>query len=258
MSAKPPGGKKPDFFEIKESIMIAKIFDIATRHHIKVTVWLKNQSIKFETELSQAYRESKMVAVDFPPEVTPESFDEAVLAQASQEILGSFQIDQTNFFFKTVCHPRSHPKLLRLSLPQSIYKLQRRVNLRIPFSRQVAPKLTMFDPGKTLSASHAITDKDVLAYRMLDISAGGCGIAAKLEEKAKFKVGTPLHDIRFSIRGMDIVAEGHVKHVVEISSDVGKPILKVGIQFQGLKMQFDKHIVKFVLDESRKLFTLLH
>ncbi len=238
--------------------MIAKIFDIATRHHIKVTVWLKNQSIKFETELSQAYRESKMIVIDFPPDVTDLAFEEGVAAQGSNDILGSFQIDQTNFFFKTVCHPKSHPKLLRLGLPTSIYKLQRRVNLRIPFSRQVAPKLTLFDPGKTLSANHAITDKDILAYRMLDISAGGCAIAAKVDEKAKFTIGTLVHDIRFNIRGMDIIAEGSVKHVVEIASDTGKPILKVGLQFKGLKMQFDKHIVKFVLDESRKLFTLLH
>ena len=258
MAAKSTGSKKPDFFEIKDAIMIARIFDVATRHHIKVTLWLKNQSIKFETELSAAFRESKMIAVDFPPEVTDASFKEALKAQGTDEILGSFQIDQTNFFFKTACHSKSHPKLLRLSLPVSVYKLQRRLNLRITFTRQFAPKLTMFDPGKKLDTGKAITDKDILAFRMLDISAGGCAIAAKTEEKPKFALNTPVHDIRFNIRGLDIAAMGTVKHLVEIQSDVGKPILKVGIQFQGLKMQFDKHIVKFVLDESRKLFTLLH
>lgn len=249
--------KKPEFFEIKDAIMIARIFDVAVRHKIKLTLWLKNQSLKFEAEFSQTYRESKTIAVGLPPDITYPIFEAAIKNQGSDDVLGSLQIDQTNFFYKTVCLEKNHTGLVRMQLPTSIYKMQRRVNLRIPFSRQLAPTLTLFDPAKKLDPNVAISPKDLLKFRMLDLSGGGCGIAAKIDDKQKLAVDTLIHDIRFIILGMEIVTDGVVKHVGETKNDVGKPMLKVGIQFQSLKMDYDKHIVKFVLDESRKIFTLL-
>ena len=45
-------------------------------------------------------------------------------------------------------------------------------------ARGTYPWPVLSDPDKKLAPDKAITDKDILAYRMLDISAGGSAIAA--------------------------------------------------------------------------------
>lgn len=236
--------------------MIVKILDVACRHKILVTLWTKNQSIKFETRIESFMVHLKRLYVQFPVTVSPSQFDEAI-AQHGADLLGSFQIDTVNFFIKSKLLVKGE-KSLQIEVPKEIYKLQRRANLRIPFQRKMAPKLTLYSPAKEFDPDAPIDEKDILAFRVIDVSAGGVAIATKVEDKALFTKDKMIHDIRFRIRGIEIVAQGLVKHTAEILNEQGKPILKVGIQFHALKAQYEKHIVQFVLDESRKLFSLLH
>lgn len=260
MSTKPSGGGKngSPFFEIKDSILIAKLFDIATRHFIPVTLWLKNQTLKFEAELTVEVREYKTSVAILPESVSPESFNELLAVQQSNEILGSLIIDSTTFFFKTTTKPiGADREYVRFLIPASVFKLQRRTNLRIPFQRNLAPKVTVFDPTRTWDPTKAVSNKELILLRMLDLSAGGCAVAARIEEKDKFAAGTLLHDLRFLLRTMEIVTEAVVRHVVETVNDKGQPMLRVGLQFKDLRIDFAKHISLFVEDESRKIFTLL-
>ncbi|MBI3543468.1 MAG: PilZ domain-containing protein [Deltaproteobacteria bacterium] len=259
MSEKPKGGGKNDspFFEVKDPILIAKIFDVATRHHHKVTLWLKAQTVKFEAELTYDERVYKNMVCKPPLGFDLPGLYNLLANQGSSEILGSINIEHTNFFFKTTCNSTADDKYIHLGMPPSIFKLQRRQAMRIPFQRNFAPTLSVFDPTKTFDSSKPIVKGDILAMRMLDLSVGGCGVAAKIDEADKFAKGTKLRDLRFLVRGMEIVAEGEVKHVLKTTNDRGKPMLRVGIQFGQLKMDYETVIGQFVLDESRKIFTLL-
>lgn len=251
---------KPDFFEIKESKMIEKILDVTCRHKVIVTVWLKNQSVKFDSLIRYYISGSNRLSIALPPGMSEEQFSDALNDQNSQEVFCSFQLDNVNFFLKTVYAPAkgTSDELIQLEAPKSVFKLQRRADLRIPFPRSAAPKVTTLKPGKTYDTSKPILDSDLYAFRMVDISAGGMGIAAPIELKDALKHGTVLEDMRFTLRGMEIVVRGVVRFGRNALSDQGKVMYRVGVQFVGLKAHYEKHIVQFVLDESRKMFSLLH
>lgn len=251
---------QPDFFEIKERKMIDKILDVTCRHKVIVTVWLKNQTVKFDTLIRYYITGSNRLSIALPPGMTEPEFAASVNAQGTSEVFASFQLDSVNFFIKTVYAPAkgTSSELVQLEAPKSVFKLQRRSALRIPFPRATAPKVTALKPGKTYDASKPILDSDLLAFRVVDISASGIGIAAPAELKDVLKQGAVLEDMRFSIRGVEIAVRGVVRFGRDTLNDQGKVMYRVGVQFVGLKAHHEKHIVQFVLDESRKMFSLLH
>jgi c-di-GMP-binding flagellar brake protein YcgR len=251
------GTKKAEFFAIKDGGMVSRILGVAHHHKIPITIWTKNQAIKFESHVMNYLKDMGRIYVKLHAEIQPARFDLAI-KEGNHEILGSFQIDSTNFFFRTTFIQRTSTTTLQLHAPLEIYKLQRRANLRIPFSRKFAPKLTAFDPGKEYDSSKAISEKDIVPFRMLDVSAGGLAIAVALEDEAKFPQGKKIYDMRFSLRKAGVIANGVVRHTAKIKNELGKPILKIGISFVGIKMQYEQIIVQFVLEESRRLFSLLH
>jgi hypothetical protein len=240
--------KKPDFLEIKDEAMIAKILDVACKHQIAITLWLKSSDIKFETSVKSVYENPKRFSLPLPPEVDEGMLTAALAMQGSGDILGSFQLDKVNFFIKTTCAMVTEKRSLLLETPKQVFKLQRRANLRIHIPRSA---------GITLSL--ALDDKkDLPGFRVIDVSAGGVAFEAKLEDKDRFPDKVLLHNVRFKLRGTEIVAEGYVRHAAPLLNDKKQHVLKVGMEFTGLKGQFEKVIVQFVLDESRKMFSLLH
>ena len=245
------------FFEIKDQSVIAKVFSVSSKNKAQVTLWLKDQTLKFETVLSHYFQKIKRLSFDLPPGVTEETLKEALAAEKTSTIFGSFQLQSTPFFFKADFIGGTPGNKFELRTPQSIFKMQRRASLRVPFARREAPRLTIINPMLDLNGVTTVKDADVLAYRVLDISAGGIGIAAPLAHEEMLKIGIVLKDMRFSIKGLEIVATGIVRFVASSTNDQGQPALRIGIQFQALKPQYDKHIARFVFDESRHLFSLI-
>lgn len=238
--------------------MIMKIVSVVSRHKLPVTLWIKNQALRFETKMPDFSPTAKLMSFELAVEITDQQFNEELQKNNTDEILGSFQVDTVMFFFKSKCWPKKEKDWLKVDVPSVIYKMQRRADMRIPQNRAVAPKVTFLDPTKPYSADQLIRDSDIMAFRVLDLSVGGLGFAAKVEQKDAFKNGTVLKDVRFKFRGVEIITEGIVRHAIETLSDQNKPILKVGIQFQRLRAEYGKIIFQYVLEESRKLFQLLH
>lgn len=249
--------KPLNFFEIKDEAVIAKLFEVSVKIKNKFTLWLKDQEIKFESPISFYFQRRRRLSLDFPQSMTANKLLTALEKQGSNQILGSFQIQTTHFFFKTDFVTATPGHKFEITTPKTIFKLQRRANLRIEFSRRQAPKLTVMDPALKLRPTKTIDDSMLLSYRVIDISAGGLGIAAPIEDEQKLAAGTKLHDMRFKLRGMELIADGMIRFAAKKMSDQDKPMLRIGIQFSQLKPEFERHIAKFVLDESRTLFTLL-
>ncbi|MEW6056364.1 MAG: PilZ domain-containing protein [Bdellovibrionota bacterium] len=249
---------KPQFFEIKEKPMIHKIFDVLVRHNIPVTLWLKNQTLRFETTFVKLNADLKNLTTGIPGDVGEARLTASIKAQGNEEILGSFQVDAVNFFFKSKYIAGNDLAYFAVALPEQLYKLQRRQNLRIPFARERAPVLTMADPTKDYGPSKAISEEDLLSFRVLDLSAGGVAIAAEMDHKDKFKRGLKLADLRFTLKDAQIIASGVVAYASEKKNEKGHAYIKVGVKFNPLKAQYDRQIVQFVLDESRRVFSLLY
>lgn len=249
---------KPKFFEIKDEALIIKVFDLAHRHKTIFTMWFKSQSIRFDSRITQFLLYLKRLTFQFPVTVNENEFLDAFKSQGTPEIMASFSIDTTNFFLKTRYVGMPHPNVFQLELPQQIYKMQRRSYVRIPFTRTTAPKLTILDPRRSMDAKDTLTPKDYLHFRILDVSIGGLAIAAPVESKDIFNVGAKFHDMRFKIKGAELMADGAVIHVFETFSDQKKPMIQIGIQFIHLQQRYEKLIAQFALDESRRLFSSLY
>lgn len=241
---------QPEFFEIKDQKMNARILDACARHGIAVTFWLKDQALKLDTVITQHVATSSRLSIRLPGGITAAQVRDALAKQGATDVFCSFQLDNIQFFLKAKCTNElaSSSEVVVLEVPKSIFKVQRRANYRVTLPRKEAPKLTTILPGKTVE----------LAFRVLDISAGGVGFAAPVELKDVLVLGAVLEDIRFKIRGLEIRTRGVVKFAKESKSDEGEKIIRIGVQFSGLKPNFEKHIVQFTLEESRKIFSLLH
>ncbi len=246
------------FFEIKDEAIITKVLRITADHAIPVTVWFKEQELKFETKASKFLQHIKSLCFTLPDEVTPDQLQNVFIKQGSQDILASFRIETINFFMKTTFAGFEDTKTFQLDIPKKIFKIQRREYLRIPFKRAMAPKMTVYDPRLKYNPRRDIKPDEVLEFRVVDVSIGGVAIAAKVEDKEFLTKGTMLYDIRFKIRGSEIIAEGIIAHVFETLNDQEKKILQVGIRFTDLPKRSEQIISQFALDEGRKLFTLLY
>lgn len=249
--------KKSDFFEIKDQVIINKLLDVVARHSIAVTLWFKRQSLRFDARIKVVLPGSKAIHLELPPEVSESQFNDTLVAQGSNEILGSFCVDTVNFFFSSTASPKREDDLLTIKIPPTVFKLQRRADMRIPFTRAHAPKLTFFDPSKTYDPNVPVLNTDILAYRITDISVGGLGFAARVEDAGKLMPGAILKSMQFKFKGTDLLTEGTIRHTIEAVNDQGVPILKVGVQFRELKPEYGQAIYNFVLEESRKVFRLL-
>lgn len=252
-----------EFFKISDTALIIKILTICNKHGISVVIWFKDQSLRFDTKVHHYYQHIQKLAFVLPESVPPAALKEALAAQKSNDIFISFQIDTVNFFIKAqVSGVADEAKVPQLSIliPKEIYKLQRRANLRIPFKRTEAPRLTCYDPSKGSMDPKAKmhNEKDILAFRMLDVSAGGFAISVAADMEERFKIGTIVEDVRFLIKGTEIACKAVVRHIRKSKNDRGQTIVRVGLQYSALKSEFEKSISAFVLDESRKQFSLLH
>lgn len=245
---------KPQFFEIKDVGIVGKIFDLANRHGVQMTVWLKDQNMRFDTRVIQFIEPLNRLVIQIPNSLSGGQVESAFTKQGSSDIMGSFTLESVNFFFKTN-FLEVNEKGFQIARPPSVFKMQRRSNLRISFSRHLAPKLTIFDPRKKLDPNKPIADSDILSFRVLDVSVGGVGFAAKIEDSAVLKKGAKIEDLRFKLKDAEIVATGVIRHTLETISDKKEPMLKVGVEFSALKPKYESAVAQFVLEESRKMFS---
>lgn len=236
------------FSEVSDQAIIEKLFTrLLTQKHA-VTIWTKNQVVKFKTQVSVFAANNQKLSFDLTKETNATILLKGFESQQSNELFGSFFIDSVYYFFKSNCYEKPEGITFLVSVPKIIYKLQRRAFLRIPFIRQVAPALTLNDP---------IKPDHLLMYRMLDISVGGLAFAIPLADQAHFKSNQIVNDIRFKMRGIEVSINGEVRHVKQELNDKNEPILKIGIQFLNLPKQDEDLIAAYVVEESQRLFSEL-
>lgn len=241
------------FVEEKDEAVIARVLAAAARKKLPASLWLKVPDFKYEAIFTDYFQHSWRLALTAPS---------GVELEGEQEVIASFQVDAHYFFFRTVSVQGRHAGRISLAIPRSLYRLQRRATLRIPFSRSVAPKLTALDPEKTRpggsgAAREVVDESLILSFRVLNISAGGVAIAVLPSQKSKFRVGLRLEDMRFKIRGTEISASGLVRNIVDAKNERGQPLVRVGVQFERIRHDYERLIARFVLEESRRIFTLV-
>lgn len=239
--------------------MIDKVLSAVQSHHLPVTVWLKDQSLKYETHFIDIFLKQSKVYLRPPSTVAELNVLIDHLKAKLDDLFGTLQVDNLVIFFKSRLLKVAERNIVHIEAPASLFKLQRRASLRAQIPRSQAPRLTVPDPNNPdIEKSGIIHEKDLLSFRVIDISSGGLAIAVTLEDRDKFVNGQVLRAMRFKLRNEQITADGKVAHVKETKNDQGKLICKVGIKFIDLKPKFEQSITQFVMDESRRAFSLLY
>ncbi|GEM_PF-1557996 len=250
--------KKNDvaFTLVKDEALIAKLLEALGRHKVPLTFWFKEQSLRFESDFFQYLQHLKKLLIRLPIEVGEAAFSGAIKAQGTPQIFASFQIDTVNYFFKTDVLELMAPDAFRIEIPKEIFKLQRRANLRIPFKRHEAPKVSCIHPDA--ANKKAILDSDLMQFRMLDISAGGIALAVPTEQQEHMGLGRIIKDLRFQLKGTELNCTAIVRHHKAAENEQGKTFIRVGLQFTTLRPQNEKAIAQFVLEESRRMFSIMY
>jgi hypothetical protein len=248
---------KIQFSEIRDEAVIARVLDVAQRKRVPLTLWLKKQSVKFDTHFAYYLQFLRKLAVQLPSTINLEEFSAALSQQGSEEIFGSFQVDTVFYFFKTPCMLRER-NAMPIEVPRRLYKLQRRAHMRLPFERQNAPKLRMFDPSRTFPDMRLPLPEESTEYRVLDLSLGGVGIAVKQDEGPFFKPGRVVHDVKVSVKGISINTDCIVQNRIPSANDQGTPILRIGLRFLKLENTTQQLLANYVIDECRRRFTILY
>ena len=245
------------FQEINDLDYIQKVFGIISNHGIRVTLWLKNKKFRMECTDSRFLKADGMLALKYPAFLDLDQFlAAAAMPENANEVMAVTLVEGANLFLK-MSLVRAQNMFLVFKVPNSLYKLQRRANLRIPFASNNAPKLVLLDPEKAKDLKAKLKKTDFMEFRVLDISPGGIAFQASLSEASRFATGNSIDDLRFKLRNIDILARGIIRHSSAAIGDYNKPVLVVGLQFISLHTHYETHIAQFVMEESRRMFTLL-
>ncbi len=249
--------KKSPFFQIKDPATIQRIFNLLHRKQTLITCWTANQKMRFETTVTQNFQNLKRISIQFPVTISEAQFLEAIQSVSPPRLMASALVEHNMFFFKFDYIDPNLPYILDFHTPIEIFKLQRRETVRIPYQRKFAPRVSIFDPSQKFDPKRTLYPQDLMHFRVLDLSVKGMGFAAAKNETELFRVGRLLPYITFKVRGTELRTQGIVRHNREDFNDLKKPMLQVGVQFHHTNPEVEKRLTQYILEESRRAFSLL-
>ena len=211
-------------------------------------MWTKDQEDQLSTHLSMVSETEQSLLCWLPTDFDAEAFSQKIVLRGSPEVFFSVSLPSANIFFKTkfLSFDRNS---LTFALPEKIFKVQRRQNLRftIPDGRII--KVQFSDPTGT--------DQKVIR-KIHDLSAGGLAFLVEMSDEALYPKGLRIPDLSFTVNSRAIQAEAEVRHTSEaplLSKASRARGIKVGVQFFNLKASDFQHIATFVFDENRRYFS---
>jgi hypothetical protein len=234
-----------EFQPVKDAQEAHKLLREAVRSIASTMIWTKEQKHVLATNLRVFDEREKKLYARIPSGTDPEWFVGELDKMGSRECFFSVSLAKANVFFKAACGG-VFDEGLQFSLPERLYKVQRRKQARfmVPFGRVMKVELAdpLFPAGK-------------LSKKIFDISSGGLAFIVDEEEGAAFQVGLLIEGMNFLVRGRRIKAEAEVRHLKTMARDSATPGVKVGVMFKAIDPGDAQWIDAYVFEESRKYFT---
>ncbi|MGZ3689555.1 MAG: PilZ domain-containing protein [Bdellovibrionota bacterium] len=127
-----------------------------------------------------------------------------------------------------------------LKLPEQVYKVQRRRDLRYVFPRAVIATVKVSGEER----------------RIYDLSASGMSFLVPPKMETDFRAGRHLKEVEFTLEGKVVSVEAEVRHAETIAGKkAGEAVCKVGVAFRKMPAELDRKIANFVFEENRKAFS---
>ncbi len=243
MSATP---QVPRDFEPVESEQEAlKLLWEAGRIHASAFLWTKEpQKLTLESTILAALHDHKILVVDFISDETTRQWVDAFAEMSAPEALFSISLSGANIFFSA--RFKAHDAAgFQFIYPERIFKVQRRKDMRISIPDGYVMKVEIPNPNRP---------KEMLAKKLVDLSAGGLAFAADEGEQQLFPMGGTITGLSITIKGKKLVMNGEIRHNRSFSKDTRAPGYKVGVQFKDMKAGDTQWLAAYVFEESRKIY----
>jgi c-di-GMP-binding flagellar brake protein YcgR len=154
-------------------------------------------------------------------------------------------VARANIFFKAR-YLGAEKSALKFQMPEKIFKVQRRKEIRYAIRQDYSLKIEFADP---------LFPDTVITKKVLDISAGGLSFLIPPEEQPVFQQGLILRNMSFVVNRRTIKLEAEIRHCSVYRLRPNKDLVKVGLQFKNIRPGDAQHIANFVFEECRKLYS---
>jgi hypothetical protein len=216
-------------------------------------VWTKEQEIVVHSQISLVSEAGSLITVGCPKGFNPRTLVEFMATHGQTDCYFSVSLQRASIFFRAKFNGASDTGL-SFEFPKTLYKVQRRNDLRYPIPYGHVMKIDLQDP---------LFPEKTLTWKAADISARGCAILIPDAESSSYPVGLTLRNLRFSIQGRRIevpAAEVRHKRMLPPTGDGAPgrgPGVKLGLLFKQIRETDSQHIAAYVFEESRRFFSLL-
>jgi c-di-GMP-binding flagellar brake protein YcgR len=218
---------------------------LAASQQARVMIWTEGQKISFNSRMQKFTEAAQTFLISASGEGGGLEFERTLRTYGIVECLFSLHLPTDILFFKGELK-RSDHQYLNFKVEQPVYKLQRRLSLRLPVSPGKASKVKIH-----LSAD----DQQPIEVDLLNISEGG--IAVLFGQEPIFKVltgGKKLAKISFELSGITVMGSGEVRHTTELVGSRKDSRYRVGIHFTQIDAKLKDQLIRFVLEESSRYF----
>lgn len=242
--------QKPREFEpIQEPQEISQYLKEATKTFASALMWIAQQENGIQTQLALFSEVDQVLYVWVPKELNIQRFLGELLNKTPPECLFSISLTRANIFFKATYLGYDNAGF-KFKIPEIIYKVQRRKNLRFPIPDGHILWVEFQDP---------LFPEKRMKKKVLDISAGGLSFLILEDEIEVFGVDLILNDMQFQIKGRPILCQGEIRHSKPLSEeamrDSKKRWIKIGVYYRQMNVSDSEFIAAYVFDESRKYFS---
>ena len=235
-------GAPKEFQPIQDRAEAERLLRDGARHFSSTLIWTKNQENVLRTHLTLFSDTDRLLYCALPKEVDPKKF----LADAggAQEFFFSISLSYANIFFKTAFAGIDKAGL-RFRIPEQVFKVQRRKDMRFRVPEGHVLKVEFDDP---------LNPGQVIQKKVFDISASGLAFVTEIEDESVYVSGLLLHHMKFSLNSRQITVDAEVRHRRAVESARKKELTKVGVTFKYIKAADSQFIASYAFEESRKYF----
>ncbi len=219
--------------------------EAAASQQTRIMIWTEGQKISFNSKLQKFTEAAQTFLISASAEGGGSEFERTLRTYGITECLFSLHMPTDILFFKGEIK-RSDHLYLNFKIHAPVYKLQRRLSLRLPVSPDKASKVKIH-----LSAD----DQQPIEVDLLNVSEGG--IAVLFGNEATFKIlvgGKKLAKVSFELSGITVQGSGEVRHTTELLGSRKDARYRVGIQFTKIDPKLKDQLIRFVLEQSSRYF----
>ncbi|NCN28371.1 PilZ domain-containing protein [bacterium] len=219
--------EKPQKFELVSSKKIVRnYYDIGNTFQTPIVVWSANQEEVLFTHIKSLVRWQNKAILHNP--------DNAFLRNEHETLFTNLRLGPVSTFSKVKLVRGEHENFeLRIEIPESAHKLQRRQQLRTILKDEVQVE--------------ASVDGETHKMVMLDVSTGGCRVyKPSFAWAMESKVGQSV-DIYFNLKSFEFSLSAEISWV-----DSEKAM--VGLDFKNLSLTDHSQIEAYVYTDSQDLF----